>query len=831
MPRSAFRIFLAILLFGLSFLYFAANAHADTTPYRSAELVTTDNVFGSTNVNFTDLGNCSETDGLSCNRSFARGYGNLYFRNFGDFGIPDGSTITHVRIRVTGKADVPVLGLGTAVSRIGPPNNLFKESCTSPADRWTMYALNSSTIKVYNATTPLTNGILSACLSFSNVKTGNFIFRIHYSKPNPWSANIDNFEVAFDYTPPEEPSPTPTPTPPPPFLDLPWDYEGKSFEEVVFDPRSWFDHEYPLQNVPCCQNKVLNYTGELKDEPYRSHNGYDYGSQNGVFLGTEVLAAADGWATFKPESQSGGAGNVIKIDHGNDYQTWYEHLSPQSLIVDSVGEQVYVEKGQKIGEVGMTGKTTGPHIHFSVFKDSNNSDSFDDDIPWGAVDPLGWEGNYDDPWTLFESNGRNGSQSYNLFIARAPKKEEEIPTAGGSVSLGDILIDIFSNTFNTEVKIIADYGPFESAGLIKSVMPSIFLDVFDNIGQEVTEFLEPVTITYDYTDADLLNINEDSLKIYWFNEATGEWEALPSFIDSINKTVSSQTTHFSQFALMGEIKDLIPPTTDVNIFGEKGEDDWYRSDINIELNRNDNDGGVGMQYTLYTLDGSNWQEYTAPILFYDVGEHSVTYQSFDKAENTEERKNITFNIDKTPPIMTSNLSTDGNPYISGTWTNKNVLVDFQCTDSLSGVSWVTDPILVSTEGKNQSVTGECRDKAGNVSAITADGISIDRTPPLIYIWPDPSILWPPNGKLIPVIIEGFIEESNLLTKSIQIKDEYGEEMPTVSDFGDIIYLNAQRNDWDFDGREYIISIGVEDLAGNKSEEQTKVVVPHDQGKK
>ena len=113
---------------------------------------------------------------------------------------------------------------------------------------------------------------------------------------------------------------------------MPWDYEsqGKSFEDVALDPRSWFDHEFPLQNIECCIQTVLPYSGLEKTAFYRSHNGYDYSAKNGVVLGTHVLAAAAGWATFRPESQSGGAGNVIKIDHENGYQSWYEHLSPDA---------------------------------------------------------------------------------------------------------------------------------------------------------------------------------------------------------------------------------------------------------------------------------------------------------------------------------------------------------------------------------------------------------------------------------------------------------------------------------------------------------------------
>nr|MBI5456019.1 peptidoglycan DD-metalloendopeptidase family protein [Candidatus Levybacteria bacterium] len=744
--RKAFlRILFYLFVSGVLFILLHNTSYAETTVFRSANTVTTDVIIGNTYNVYTDMSNCSATDGLTCNRALGSGYGNLYFRNFGDFGIPDGSTITNIKIRVIGKANI---GLYVGVS----PGTSYTSNCQVLSDLWTMWILNGINISTYTVTTPISNGVLSSCLSLNNVKTNNFIWRINYSGSQSWYANIDNFEIAFDYTPPIAPTPTPTPASVQPFLDLPWDYEGKgkSFENVVLNPVSWFDHQYPLQNVPCCEEKVLVFKGNEINGFYRSHNGYDYGLKNGVVLGTPVLAAASGWATFKPESESGGAGNVIKIDHENGYQSWYEHLSPNGLIVSSTQERIFVNKGDKIGEVGMTGNTSGPHIHFSVFKDSNESDTFDDDIPWGVTDPLGWQGENSDPWTQWESNGRKGTPSYNLFIARVPPKQEEIPTAGGSISLGDILVSISSNTFNAEVKIIADFGPFESNGLIKSVMPSIFLNAFDSLGQKVTQFLQPVTITYDYADADLLNINEESLKIYWFNEETGQWEGLPSIVDTLNKKVSTETTHFSQFALMGELKDLIAPVTDVIISGDKGQEGWYRSDVSTELQGYDNDGGIGLQYTLYTINGSDWFEYKDPIIFSSEGTHTITYESYDKAENKEDRKIITFSIDKTPPIVS--------------------------------------------------------------------------------VFPDPQVLWPPNGKFVPVKISGFIQELHLANKTFNIIDEYGMTMPEVNEFGDTIFLEARRNSSDFDGRKYIINIDTIDFAGNKSSAQTEVIVPHDKSK-
>ena len=67
-------------------------------------------------------------------------------------------------------------------------------------------------------------------------------------------------------------------------------------------------------------------------------------------------------------------GNMVKIDHGNGYQTRYLHLEYGSVNV-SVGERV--SKGQTIGYMGNTGYSFGGHLHFEVWRDGNRIDPTD----------------------------------------------------------------------------------------------------------------------------------------------------------------------------------------------------------------------------------------------------------------------------------------------------------------------------------------------------------------------------------------------------------------------------------------------------------------------
>lgn len=103
-------------------------------------------------------------------------------------------------------------------------------------------------------------------------------------------------------------------------------------------------------------------TMRLKTQGIHGYNGVDLAAPTGE----AVVAAADGTvmvSRFRTAGNPwfGGYGNYIVVEHENGTQTLYAHL--HSVYV-SVGARV--SKGQTIGEVGSTGKSTGPHLHFEV---------------------------------------------------------------------------------------------------------------------------------------------------------------------------------------------------------------------------------------------------------------------------------------------------------------------------------------------------------------------------------------------------------------------------------------------------------------------------------
>lgn len=92
------------------------------------------------------------------------------------------------------------------------------------------------------------------------------------------------------------------------------------------------------------------------------HNGIDLCIAGGGAYGTPVIASRSGIVEVVQRSNSG-YGNMVLINHGDGYKTRYGHMITGSITV-SVGE--YVEGGQTIGQVGSTGNSTGPHLHFEV---------------------------------------------------------------------------------------------------------------------------------------------------------------------------------------------------------------------------------------------------------------------------------------------------------------------------------------------------------------------------------------------------------------------------------------------------------------------------------
>lgn len=131
----------------------------------------------------------------------------------------------------------------------------------------------------------------------------------------------------------------------------------------------------------------------------------------------------------------------------------------------------------------------------------------------------------------------------------------------------------------------------------------------------------------------------------------------------------------------------------------------------------------------------------------------------------------------------------------------------------------------NNDGKTDLVSGN-----GSILSILLNTYKKDDTPPTVELFTDPSVLWPPDHKMVNVFIGGRAtdDESGVASVVFTVTDEYGSIKPVLSGFNSTIQLEAWRDGSDKDGRTYTITAIATDAAGNSTTATTVVLVPHDQ---
>lgn len=115
----------------------------------------------------------------------------------------------------------------------------------------------------------------------------------------------------------------------------------------------------------------------------RPHKGTDFAAP----IGTPILATADG--VVSKSERRGGNGNYVKIRHNATYETQYLHMRSRNV---KVGD--YVAQGDVIGWIGMTGNTGGPHVCYRFWKNGEQVDPFQQDLPLSSPLPEEYHDKY-----------------------------------------------------------------------------------------------------------------------------------------------------------------------------------------------------------------------------------------------------------------------------------------------------------------------------------------------------------------------------------------------------------------------------------------------------
>ncbi|WXG39331.1 MAG: hypothetical protein WED07_00610 [Candidatus Freyarchaeum deiterrae] len=132
--------------------------------------------------------------------------------------------------------------------------------------------------------------------------------------------------------------------------------------------------------------------------------------------------------------------------------------------------------------------------------------------------------------------------------------------------------------------------------------------------------------------------------------------------------------------------DKTPPVTLISLSGTLGRDNWYTSNITVTLTATDSTSGVAM--TQYSLNDSEWINYTGPFIISAEGIKDIYFNSTDNAGNVEYPAGIyEVKIDETPPVVTTGLSSTGTQTLSG-WYNSDVNFTLTTNDSVSGVTTI-----------------------------------------------------------------------------------------------------------------------------------------------
>ena len=179
-----------------------------------------------------------------------------------------------------------------------------------------------------------------------------------------------------------------------------------------------------------------------------------------------------------------------------------------------------------------------------------------------------------------------------------------------------------------------------------------------------------------------------------------------------------------------------PPTTSIDLAGILGNNNWYISSVITTLMTTDPDNDVALSE--YSLNGADWQIYSAPIETIDDGQFQLLARSEDLAGNLEDPPvEAQFKIDRTPPTVQGTIDAEAN---ANEWYNSGLMINYTAVDQTSGLEspsvaepgiQITFSHTITTEGANLSDSASAVDKAGNTGSWHVDNLKIDKTPPLV----------------------------------------------------------------------------------------------------
>ena len=184
---------------------------------------------------------------------------------------------------------------------------------------------------------------------------------------------------------------------------------------------------------------------------------------------------------------------------------------------------------------------------------------------------------------------------------------------------------------------------------------------------------------------------------------------------TVNCSATDVVGNSSSGSFKVTVQDTTPPNITLLSRTPANANGWNNGDVTIVWSCSDAVGVIS--------------ETVSATISTEGADQSATGTCQDTSGNTASDTQTGINIDKTAPTASASRTPDAN---ANGWNNTDVTVSFSGTDALSGIDFCDADVVLSAEGADQSASGACTDKAGNVSdPATISGINIDKTAPTI----------------------------------------------------------------------------------------------------
>jgi hypothetical protein len=166
-----------------------------------------------------------------------------------------------------------------------------------------------------------------------------------------------------------------------------------------------------------------------------------------------------------------------------------------------------------------------------------------------------------------------------------------------------------------------------------------------------------------------------------------------------------------------ELVDSTPPVITPNVSGTLGNNGWYTSDVQVSWTVSDDESAI-----------TSTTDCDATTINSDTTGATLTCE----ATSYGGTKSVSVTIKRDATAPTASASTSGTPGNNG-WYVSDVTVSFSGIDDTSGIASCDADVILSSDGTDQSASGTCSDNAGNDTTVTASGINIDKTAPVVSV--------------------------------------------------------------------------------------------------